>query len=82
KRMRGFRQARSFLVLVDQLKKRSLAGAFKTALADPLALRHLGMPIAARLRRLAARLLHPPSHAPMTAVERSPLGDDPHTSKG
>ncbi|MCG5478975.1 MAG: glycosyltransferase [Ensifer alkalisoli] len=80
KRKRGFRQARSFLVLVDQLKKKSLAGALRTALADPLALRHLSMPIAARLRRLTARPKHP---AAMTAAaERSPLGKAPHTSKG
>ncbi|RMI18079.1 succinoglycan biosynthesis glycosyltransferase ExoO [Sinorhizobium meliloti] len=88
RRMRGFREARSFLVLVEQLKKRSLAGALKTALADPFALRHLSMPIAARLRRLAARFVHPSSHsapraAPVTAAaERSPLGNDPHISKG
>jgi succinoglycan biosynthesis protein ExoO len=80
KRQRGFRQARSFLVLVEQLKSRSLAGALRTALADPIALRHLSMPIAARLRRLLAR---PTLPAPMTvAAERSPLGKDPHTSKG
>ncbi|MCA1366864.1 glycosyltransferase family 2 protein [Bradyrhizobium sp. BRP14] len=58
KRTRGFRHARSFLVLVEQLKTRSLAGALKTALADPLALQHLRMPIAARLRRLAAPSAH------------------------
>ncbi|WEX75475.1 glycosyltransferase [Sinorhizobium numidicum] len=80
KRSRAFRQARSFLVLVEQLKNRSLAGALKTALADPLALRHLRMPIAIRLRRLAARLAPP---APVTAAaEPSPLGNDSHTSKG
>lgn len=80
KRTRGFHQARSFLLLVEQLKSRSLAGALKTALADPLALRHLKMPVAARLRRLAARA---PQPAPITvAAERSPLGNDPHTSKG
>ncbi|OAP40139.1 glycosyl transferase [Sinorhizobium glycinis] len=80
KRARGFRQARSFLLLIGQLKMRSLVGALKIALADPLALRHLRMPIAARLRRLAARA---PQPAPITvAAERSPLGNDPHTSKG
>ncbi|AFL49980.1 succinoglycan biosynthesis protein ExoO [Sinorhizobium fredii] len=80
KRARGFRQARSFLLLIEHLKLRSLAGALKTALADPLALRHLRMPIAARLRRLAARA---PQPAPITvSAERSPLGNDPHTSKG
>ncbi|RVG41393.1 glycosyl transferase, partial [Sinorhizobium meliloti] len=62
--------------------------ALKTALADPFALRHLSMPIAARLRRLAARFVHPSSHsapraAPVTAAaERSPLGNDPRISKG
>lgn len=80
KRRRGFQQARSFLMLVEHLKNRSLAGALKTALADPFALRHLRMPIAARLRRLLA----PPtdSASMMEAAERSPLGKDPHTSKG
>lgn len=80
KRERGFRQARSFLVLVEQLKSRSLAGAVRTALADPIALRHLSMPIAARLRRLLARPKHPT--AMTAAAERSRLGEDPHTSKG
>ncbi len=80
KRRRGFRQARSFLILVEQLKNRSLADALKTALADPFALRHLRMPIAARLRRLMTRPTN--SAAMMAAAERSPLGEDPHTSKG
>lgn len=80
KRMRGFRQARSFLVLVEHLKTKSLAGALKTALADPLALRHLRMPIAARLRRLLARPAHP---AAMTAAtERSPARQMPSQNKG
>ncbi len=54
-------EARSFLVLVEQLKKRSLAGALKTALADPLALRHLQhadrCPIAPPCRAIRASLL-------------------------
>ncbi|MCA1407571.1 glycosyltransferase family 2 protein [Ensifer sp. IC3342] len=80
KRTRGFHQARSFLLLVEQLKNRSLAGALKAALADPLALRHLHMPIAVRLRRLAARSANT---APMTAAaEPPPLGESPHISKG
>lgn len=57
RRHRSLTQARSFVLLVDQLKSRSLAGAIGTALRDPVALRHLRMPIAARLRRLT----HPPS---------------------
>ncbi|WFU51460.1 glycosyltransferase family 2 protein [Sinorhizobium terangae] len=80
KRTRGFHQARSFLLLVEQLKSRSLAGALKAALADPLALRHLHMPIVVRLRRLAARSANT---APMTAAaEPPPLGESPYTSKG
>ncbi|HXV29155.1 MAG TPA: glycosyltransferase family 2 protein [Sinorhizobium sp.] len=80
KRTRAFRQARSFLTLVEHLKKKSLAGALKTALADPIALRHLSMPIAARLRRLMTR---PERPAAMTAAaERSPRGKAPHISKG
>jgi succinoglycan biosynthesis protein ExoO len=38
------------------LKARALLQAIATALRDPVALRHLKMPIAARLRRLAPQL--------------------------
>ncbi|MQW89454.1 glycosyltransferase family 2 protein [Sinorhizobium saheli] len=85
RRARGFRQARSFLVLVEQLKEKSFLGALRTALADPVALRHLRMPIAARLRRLAAppAIVAPlPSAAVTVAAEPAPLGNDPNTSKG
>lgn len=58
RRRRSLIRARSFLTLVGHLKRRSLAGALATALRDPAALRHLSMPIAARLRRLTKR---PPS---------------------
>lgn len=56
RRTRSLRQAASFLKLVQHLKARAPILAAATALRDPAALRHLGMPIAARLRRLAATL--------------------------
>ncbi|HEV2506517.1 MAG TPA: glycosyltransferase family 2 protein [Mesorhizobium sp.] len=56
RRTRSLRQAASFLKLVQHLKARAPIHAAATALRDPAALRHLGMPIAARLRRLAATL--------------------------
>lgn len=59
RRDRSLTQARSFVLLVDQLKRRSLVGAIGTALRNPVALRHLRMPIAARLRRL--------THSPSTS---------------
>ena len=55
RRRRSLTQAHAFLTLVAHLKRRSLAGALATALRDPAALRHLSMPIAARLRRLKDR---------------------------
>ena len=62
RRTRSLRQAASFLLLVRHLKDRAPLRAASAALRDPAALRHLGMPIAARLRRLAATLQ--PSAAP------------------
>lgn len=56
RRTRSLSQAASFLKLVKHLKARSPLQAAATALRDPAALRHLGMPIAARLRRLATTL--------------------------
>ncbi|MFU0504489.1 glycosyltransferase family 2 protein [Pseudaminobacter sp. NGMCC 1.201702] len=53
RRTRSLEQAASFLALVGHLKDRSPLKAFETALRDPIALRHLRMPIAARLSRLA-----------------------------
>jgi succinoglycan biosynthesis protein ExoO len=53
-RRRNLRQAASFLRLVQQFKEKALLGAAATAIRDPVALRHLRMPIGVRLRRLAA----------------------------
>jgi len=56
RRTRSLQQAASFLLLVRQLKEGTPLRAAGTALRDPAALRHLRMPIAARLRRLASSL--------------------------
>lgn len=53
RRTRSLEQAASFLALVGHLKDRNPFKAMGTAWRDPLALRHLRMPIAARLSRLA-----------------------------
>lgn len=56
RRTRSLRQAASFLLLVRHLKDGAPFRAAGTALRDPAALRHLRMPVAARLRRLASTL--------------------------
>ncbi|MGP2490294.1 glycosyltransferase family 2 protein [Mesorhizobium sp. PUT5] len=56
RRTRSLRQAASFLLLVRHLKDGAPLRAAGTALRDPAALRHLRMPVAARLRRLASTL--------------------------
>jgi succinoglycan biosynthesis protein ExoO len=53
RRTRSLRQGASFLSLVRHLKERAPLKAAGVALRDPAALRHLRMPIAARLRRLS-----------------------------
>lgn len=54
RRTRSLEEAAAFLSLVRHLKDRAPLRAIGTAFRDPIALRHLKMPIAARLRRLAA----------------------------
>ena len=54
-RTRSLHEARSFLTLVDELKNRSIGSALMTAARNPRAIRHLRMPIAARMRRLMER---------------------------
>ena len=56
KRSRSLAEAASYLALVGHIKNRAAVRAVTTALADPRALRLLGMPIGVRLRRLATRL--------------------------
>ncbi|WP_245525564.1 MULTISPECIES: glycosyltransferase family 2 protein [unclassified Mesorhizobium] len=55
KRGRSLRRAASFLSLVQHIKARSPLKAIWTALSDPAAVRHMGMPIGVRLRRVAAQ---------------------------
>ena len=52
RRQRSLRQAASFLSLVQHLKDRAPVKAIGAALRDPAAIRHLRMPIMARLQRL------------------------------
>lgn len=68
RRTRNLEEARSFLALVQHLKNRSLGPALRVALGDPVALRHLSMPITARWRRLTA-----PSALSPTTAEDLPL---------
>ncbi|MEK1929580.1 MAG: glycosyltransferase family 2 protein [Pararhizobium sp.] len=83
RRHRSIEDARSFIILVDQIKARSLAGAVRTAWKNPAAIRHLRMPIAVRLRRLMA-----PFNAlrafgtPPETMSRTTPGNSPHKSKG
>ncbi|WP_258052080.1 glycosyltransferase family 2 protein [Mesorhizobium sp. INR15] len=55
RRGRSLRKAASFLSLVQHIKTRSPLKAIRTALSDPAAVRHMGMPIAVRLRKVAAQ---------------------------
>nr|WP_298093942.1 glycosyltransferase family 2 protein [uncultured Shinella sp.] len=57
RRTRNLQETRAFLALVQHLKNRSFGPALKVALGDPVALRHLAMPVAARWHRLVT-----PSH--------------------
>jgi len=79
RRRRSLIRAHSFLELIGHLKRRSLAGALGIALRDPAALRHLSMPIAARLRRLKERSL---TLGPAElSAKRAGSAIVPHTSK-
>ncbi|WP_457587877.1 glycosyltransferase family 2 protein [Ensifer canadensis] len=82
KRSRSLQEARAFLTLVEHIKSRSLRGAVTTALSSPRALRHLRMPIAARLRRLVAPLSRLKPATMTVAAERSTSGKSPQTKKG
>jgi len=53
-RDRSLREAECFLALVEHLKNRHVVAAIGSALREPMALRHLHMPIAKRLQRVRA----------------------------
>lgn len=63
RRTRNLQETYAFLALVKHLKNRSFGPALKVALGDPVALRHLAMPVAARWRRLVT-----PSHRTTAAL--------------
>lgn len=83
RRHRSIEDARSFIILVDQIKARSLSGVVRTAWGNPAAIRHLRMPIAVRLRRLVAPFtaLRRFGSSPKTMSRTTP-GNSPHKSKG
>ncbi|MDX8458684.1 glycosyltransferase family 2 protein [Mesorhizobium humile] len=56
RRGRSLRKASSFLSLVQHIKARAPLKAIGTALRDPAAIGHMSMPIAVRLRRVAAQI--------------------------
>ncbi|WP_426123830.1 glycosyltransferase family 2 protein [Pararhizobium sp. PWRC1-1] len=83
RRHRSIEDARSFIMLVDQIKARSLSGAVKTAWKNPAAIRHLRMPIAVRLRRLMAPFTAiRPFGPPPKTMNRTTPGNSPHKNKG
>lgn len=52
RRSRSLEDANDFLILVENIKQKSLAGCVQVALRNPFALRHLQMPIAKRVRQM------------------------------
>jgi succinoglycan biosynthesis protein ExoO len=67
RRTRSLIEARNFLTLVSDIKRRSITGVIRTAVRDPLVLRHLSMPIAIRLKRMRDAIFAP---ATQTAAKR------------
>lgn len=59
-RTRSLVEARHFLMIVSGIKRRSLGEVVKIALRDPIALRHLRMPIEVRLRKIRHSIFAPP----------------------
>jgi succinoglycan biosynthesis protein ExoO len=68
-RQRSLDEAASFLSVIQHLKDRALLKAARSAMRNPLAMRHLRMPIAIRLRRMMA-LLEPESKAQQEQLQR------------
>ena len=77
RRTRNLQETRAFLALVQHLKNRSFGPALKVALGDPVALRHLSMPLAARWRRLTAPPSHTKAAAPRSAALSPSTAPDP-----
>ncbi len=69
-RTASLRRGRAFLVLVQNIKDRSILGTIRTAWGNPSAVGHLSMPIAARINRALAplrKLIGP--QADLTAID-------------
>lgn len=69
-RARSLRRGRAFLVLVQNIKDRSILGTIRTAWGNPSAVGHLSMPIAVRISRAMAslrKLIGP--QADLTAID-------------
>ncbi|TCL71122.1 glycosyltransferase family 2 protein [Rhizobium sp. BK251] len=82
-RERSLKEARSFLILVESIKNKSVPGILKVAVTNPRALRHLRMPIVARMHRLAALLKRSSEKdAGPPAAKLPTLGGGPHSNKG
>ncbi len=77
RRTRNLQETCAFLALVQHLKNRSFGPALKVALGDPVALRHLSMPLAARWRRLTAPSSHSKATAPRGAALSPSTAPDP-----
>ncbi len=92
RRTRNLKDVLSFLMLIDSLKNGALPAALKIACSNPRAVRHLRMPIAVRLRRLAASLRGSDETTVLTGDEVAAasqissslpsLGAGPHSNKG
>jgi succinoglycan biosynthesis protein ExoO len=82
RRTRSLQEAHAFLSLVRHLKNHSPGAALKVALGDPVALRHLAMPIAARWRRLLAPPTPRKRAAPRAASSPSTAQDLALKKKG
>lgn len=73
-RTNSLKEAHAFISLIDSLKARSITGALRAALAKPVALRHLRMPIAMRLRRMMLRIRKIKSSSTETTSKQSTRG--------
>lgn len=81
-RAKSLRDARSFLRLVESIKGRSITGILKNACQNPRAVRHLSMPVAARVKRLSAFFKRRDEAAAASSAALPTMGKGPHSNKG
>jgi succinoglycan biosynthesis protein ExoO len=82
RRTKSLTDARSFLKLVESIKCRSPVGILKNACQNPRAIRHLSMPVAARLKRIAASFQRSDEAAAASSAALPTMGKGPHSNKG